>query len=457
MEEKIKTNVKGYEKITYGAYFIGQNVIYWLVTSYLMFYYTQNLKIPPLFVSAIFLVAKIWDAINDPLFGGIMDKANFKSGKLKPWILLSTIVLPVITFFMFVIPESFNLTTKIVLAFITYLLWDLFYTVGDVPVFALASSMSENVKERANIVGIGRFGSMVGGFILSTFLVPLLDKSNGYFIIAIIMVAVCYITMLPLCFTAKERCVVKEENKEGGNLKEIWAYLKSNKFLMIFFAAFILWGCFEISMNSYQLHYCFGTFKYSSYQTLIAVVPTLLTYFLIPIIIKRVDKMKVYIVSCAIIILLSVVQYFIGYKNEIGYLAIFGVKSFVTTARSILMFTFAADCLEYGEYKSGIRKEGVTFAVQTFSAKFGAAIAGALTGVILHFMGLNEEMTVEVSATFADKVWLVSNLFPLIGPVLSIPVLLLYKLNDKNVQIMSDCNHGKITKEQAEQLLGEAK
>ena len=121
------------------------------------------------------------------------------------------------------------------------------------------------------------------------------------------------------------------------------------------------------------------------------------------------------------------------------------------------MFMFTPDCVEYGLYKRGIDASGISFSVQTFSAKFTSAIATAIGATLLTFIGFVEGEGATQLPDFANRLWLGQNIIPIIGCLLGLILLLNYKLRDRFVQVMTKCNAGEISREEAEKQLENAK
>lgn len=179
---------------------------------------------------------------------------------------------------------------------------------------------------------------------------------------------------------------------------------------------------------------------------------------------KRFDKIVVYRFCMIATILMNAITLFVGYQNRTLAIACLVVIAVLAILPSILMGAIPQDCVEYGTYKTETRKEGITFALQTFANKLTAAVATIITGGVLTFVGY--DVAAEKAATEAHKVveiavsqatvsgmWKASFIVPIIGQLLAIGFLFAYNLRDKDVQIMSDCNAGKITKAEAEALL----
>ena len=299
MAKKVKnTNkvVTGIESASYGLYFMGQNLFYILIYMYLNTYYT-DIGISAAAVAAIALVVKVWDAVNDPIFGALMDRFHFKKGTFVPWLRISLVGIPAATILMFATPLSISPAAKIAWAVIAYMLWDTAYTLCDVPIFGLVTTITPNQDERTSLNAIGRVCAMIAALIV-TVVIPSFRKALGGWTSTVVLLSVIgAITMLPICFSAKERVEPKDEEKEKEySLKDMFGYLKTNKFLLIFYIAFIFYGAFNVtsSWGLYISRYCFGDESVSTYTGLLAIIPVIIIGMFVPSLIKKVDKFKLY-------------------------------------------------------------------------------------------------------------------------------------------------------------------
>ena len=138
--------VTGKESFSYGLYFLGQNIFYMLIYMYMNTYFT-DVGISAVAVAGLALVVKVWDAVNDPIFGGLIDKVKFKKGKFVPWLRISLVGIPLATILMFAIPTSLSMGVKIAWAGIAYVLWDTAYTICDVPIFGLVTTIAATMAQ----------------------------------------------------------------------------------------------------------------------------------------------------------------------------------------------------------------------------------------------------------------------------------------------------------------------
>ncbi|MDR2516622.1 MAG: glycoside-pentoside-hexuronide (GPH):cation symporter [Spirochaetaceae bacterium] len=440
------------ERISYGAYFVGQNIFYLFVMQFLMLFYTDYRFIAPAAVGIIFLVARVWDAVNDPMFGVIVDKSHLKSGKFKPWIAISTFFIPIATIAIFALPEGFSPTAKIGYAAATYILFGMLYTICDVPIFALATAMTNNIQERTTLIAIGRVAATIAMVVLSIMVMPLV-MARGWLTAAIILAIIAFLVMLPINIFAKERFV--DKNAPAVTLRDIVNYLFHNKYLLIFYLSNIIYNLTNTSMTTgnYVAKYFLGGEHMIPVQMLVFIVPMLIVSIFLPALSKKVDKFHLFVTGLIINIVFSVFGYFAGYRNLTVYFTLGALRGIGGGFSMVMGFMFAADCVEYGNYKTGKRAEGITFSIQTFATKMMGAVSGALGGIALTLVGYDGSLSAPLPEHTARGLWNISLLFPVIGMVLCLPVLFRYKLRDKDVQIMAKCNQNQISREEAERLL----
>jgi probable glucitol transport protein GutA len=443
------------EKVSYGFYFFGQNVFFWLITLFLLPFFTDA-GIPAITVAALALVVKVWDAVNDPIFGGIVDKIRFKKGKFLPWLRISLIFIPLSTTLLFALPSGISLAAKVTWAAVGYILWDTAYTICDVPIFGLVTTMTDQLRERTTLITIGRIFAGVGGF-LATVVVPLVREIIGGWLptTAILSVA-ALVFMAPLCFTARERVAVREEGQGEVSFRDMFRFLRANKYMLIYFGAFILARFFDVggTLNMYFARYNLGDESLMSVISIIGAAPSLLIAFFVPALCRRFDKFRLFVWSTLAAIILAVVSYFVGYHSLPAVIVMATLRGIPGGVLGVIMFMFTPDCVEYGAYKTGVKASGVAFSLQTFSAKLCGAVSASAAALSLSFIGFIEGEGAVQIAGFTDKFWMIYLLLPALGNLLCLPVLLQYKLRDKDVAVMADYNAGRISRDEAGARLG---
>ena len=455
------------ERLTYYSYFAGQNMIYTLfnvcLTTYLLF-----LGVDPMKSAGVMLAVKIWDALNDTLFGVIFDAVKFKSGKkYLPWIRISTILIPITTILTFIIPSGSSQAVKLCWFAVAYMLWDTAYTLCDVPIFGILTAMSQSIDERNTVQSYKSIATYIGVGITSTLTTVLVSEKVGmnYSVITVIICVMAFALMLPASFKLKER--FHAESEEQFSLGKMFAYLFKNKYLLIYYLGLFFYSALNVgnAFNLYVSYYLFNSALFSLLVGAIGSIPQLVIALFLPKIMRRFDKMKVYRVCMLLYVVLSLITWLAGYGNVILYIILFTLRSIPLSVVGLEMFMFTPDCAEYGRFRSGTEAKGITFAVQTFMAKLTGSVASALGLFLLGLKSVGWQ-TVEVGSFqelealgvtqtphALNMLWLIFMLIPAIGGLLAYIVWLFYDLNDKDVQIMIDCNTGKISGEEAEARL----
>ncbi|MDF2485117.1 MAG: galactose permease [Herbinix sp.] len=435
MEKKALQTSK-MERMSYTGFFLGQNIIYVLPFQFLTYFYLEFVGLTLADTAVLLLLAKVWDAVNDPIMGAIVDKCNLKKGKFLPWLKVATYILPLSLFLMFINIEGPYLL-KLIYAYITYLIFDMVYTISDSPLFSLSTVMTSNTYERDTLMAYGRLAAAVAAITSAVFISI---KANVGWTWAIgIYCLISYIVMFPLQFTAKER--VTYHNSEDITLLKIFRYLFRNKYLLIYFIGFL---GIEIT-NTLQIIAVFfansnlGDESMLTVIMAVVIVPVILTAPLLPMLIKRFGKKKLTVYCSIIAIVLSIVQYFAGYENMIIFLVIAAVRITFMQIPLMLYGMFTADCIEYGAYLTGERTASMAFSLQTFMTKLGGALANTLCVVLLAFFGYVEKAQQQVTSAL-EGIWIIFSIVPCFGYVVMLIIMSIYKLDEKEVARMMEEN-----------------
>ena len=455
------------ERLAYWTYFVGQNVYYNITAAFISTYLAmQGIDLAK--VAIVLLIVKVWDAVNDPIFGFIFDKVKFRSGqKSLPWLRIAVLLIPVVTIILFSIPSALSETGKLIWFGVAYLLWDTVYTLTDVPAYAMLNTMTDNLQERNTLLSVNRVFSGVGVLIYGVALPLLISESVGMSasMAVSIMAIFSAITMVPLCLKCKERNYKHDAQDENFTPRQMFTYLKSNKYLLTYYGGYMATDALKTSaaVLLFVSFYLFGDSTFAIVLNILGMVPGVFAAMAMPTLLKKFDKFQTLFWLNIVNIILGLVIYFAGYENKTLFMVLTCIRTIPMSVVGILAFMFTPDCAEYGEYKSGISAKGITFAIQTFSVKITGAISSSLA---LFLLGLFSWVSVEAesfeqlaamgiqqSDAALNGLWIVYALVPVIGMIISTFFYLGYKLNDRDVQIMAKCNSGLITREEAETQL----
>ena len=342
------------ERTSYGLYFTGQNIFYMLVTTYLVTY-LMFLGIDLSKTATIMLIVKVWDALNDALFGAVFDKVHFKSGrKCLPWLRISAAFIPVTTILLFIIPQGAPEAVKLAWFAIAYLLWDTAYTFCDVPIFTMVTTMTDRLDERNSLMARGRIfsgGGMAVAGILCTVLIS--EKVGlGFGAVSVLLSVLGCLLMLPICVNGKERNYHVEHEEETFTLREMLRYLIHNKYLLLYYGGSVISGSLATAgtLGMFASYYFFGSAVFNLFLTALSALPAVLLAFFTPAILRRVDKFKFFIACNVFSAVFGIVIYFIGYQNVPLFVLLSVIRAIPAGAIGVVGFMFTPDCAEYGQY-----------------------------------------------------------------------------------------------------------
>lgn len=146
-----------FSKFSFGIGALGKDLCYAIISYFLMIYFTDTVGLTPLFVGNLFLVARIWDAFNDPMMGFVVDNTKTKWGKFRPWILIGAVVNSIILIFLFHKPAGMTGTAMYAYFSVIYILWGMSYTIIDIPYWSMLPSLSSTKEERFHVCNSENF------------------------------------------------------------------------------------------------------------------------------------------------------------------------------------------------------------------------------------------------------------------------------------------------------------
>jgi len=439
------------ERFTYVLYYFGQLIFYMIVTGFLQLFLT-NIAIPAAIIGTLMIITKVWDAVNDPIFGVIVDRFSLKKGKYIPWLRISVFAIPVTTILIFCIPSEISLQLKVIFAAGAYVLWDTAYTLADVPIYALPTAMTSNIDTRDKMYINSKFTAFIGG-LLATIAVPIFFPIIGWPATIIILSILGFLTTFPIAFKAKERFFTDVKNP---SFMELLRYIVRNKYLLIYNGALILVALSNTAspvQSFFAIHNLGGT-EYISTIALIATVPMIIAVFIAKPLLNKIDKLYLAVVSILAAPLVGVVMYFVGYENLTVLYALIAVRAIFGAMSVVLVAMFSADCAEYGNFVTGDRAQGVTFSIQTFTAKITAAISSAICMYLLAIFGFVAGENAPQSEYTISAIWSMYTWVPIITAVLAALLLTFgYKLRQKDVAVMIRVNKGELSRDEAAKTL----
>lgn len=420
MQQKKYLTMKERICFTLGAF--GRSGIYTLMSMFTLVFFQNGAGLTLEQGTLIILIGRIFDALNDPMMGMIVDRTKSKWGKMRPYLLFSPIPIAICTVLLFTAPFEHGSSAAFVWALVTYILWGVAFTIQDVPFWGLSSVITPLESERTSFISTARLGSTFGG-ILPALLVPVLYQSNlgynkGFFTSALIFALLGCGLSIMIFFVSKER-VPKMDHTPS--FKETFKVLAKDKLLIIVIFASVL-GSTMVTANQcadyignyliIQNHtdfaqifdaagnllpnvdakaaYDFWIPRGTIVTTLtvaigVGMVPAMAVF---PILRKKFSLKQIYIGSAVFGLVVHALCYVI-FAQDITNINVYILWVFLFLMGiplgiyNVITYALIADSVDYLEWKTGKRHEGVCFSFQTFLSKVNAAVATFVFGQIL--------------------------------------------------------------------------
>ncbi len=401
MEAGAKRNI-----YTFGLGTIGRDMVYAMVSMYLIYYLTDILNVSSgtlWALNVILLVGRIFDALNDPIMGVIVDNTNTRYGKFKPWIVFGAISSGIITILLF---TDFGLrgTSFLVVFGLLFILWDLAYTTNDISYWSMLPALTTNQHEREKIGSFAKICADIGLFAVVVGLVPitgLLGSKLGsmvqaYHVFTVGLVVLMWVGQAITVFGVKEnREAFKRE--EATTLRGMVRAIAENDQLLwaaVSMSLFLIGYVTTTSFGIYFFKYAYGDEGMYSVFALILGLCQLGALSVFPLFSKRFSRQSLY-TAATVLVVLGYLLFFFAPMNMLvigpaGILIFLG-EAFI----QILMLMFFTDTVEYGQWKLGKRNESVTFSLQPVIFKLAAAVANGIVGVTVILAGITEAMRPE--------------------------------------------------------------
>ncbi|MCM1115193.1 MAG: MFS transporter [Clostridium sp.] len=448
----------------------GQNMVYSLVgASFFTYFMTDIALFPAITVSVLLIVMKVWDGINDPIVGSFIDRHSFKNGeKMRPFLKYTPLPVGVFTVLLFLVFSTKEdlLWLRVAYFIIMYICWDLSYTVQDVCVWGITATVSPNSAERDRFVQWARtIGSCVYSA-LSTVLPMVLEMIANAKGVSMSFVTLVFAIIFGLggamisyrCSYAKERIHVNQQDQQSS-MKESFLLLFKNKMLLLVTLSNLFGALgFGASLVTYFFKYEISA-DFLGGNSIIGALGLTTIYFILtglPGFIGMIfaDKLKrlmgnyvnVLIFIQVVNIIARVIAFSVGFEGKKLWtsMIIIGIGSIPSGAASIAQTSIFCDSIDYMEWKTGKRTEGITFSMQTSFTKISSGITSGLATLALAVLGYKaiDDAAVYVgtqTAAFDKWIWPLVVLTPAVASVFYIiPLLFVRYTKEKRAIVEGD-------------------
>lgn len=401
MEKKEK--LSWLTKISFGIGAFGKDAVYAIVGTYLMMYLTDYRSVAPAFVGVLFMIARIWDAFNDPFMGLVVDNTKTRWGKFRPWILIGT-VLNAIVLVMLFLDNGIEGKGYLVWCSVFYILWGMTYTIMDIPFWSLVPALTDDENERSQVSAIPRIFASLAWLVINSFGLVLVTKFGGgndvrgFSILATVISIVFIIASLITVAFCRERIVTPRAEKTTVK-GMVDVLLKNDQVKIILGIALFFNVAYQLS-NSFALYY----FKYvaeKSYATpgngvlypvyaAVAGFAQMGSMAILPAFSAKIGKKISFFLASFLPVFGFAALWILGYFMPKNAVAV-GICSAIVNAGVGFMLVFItvilSEVVDYGEYALGTRNESILFSMQTFVVKFAGAFSGFVSGIGLTIIG----------------------------------------------------------------------
>lgn len=435
--------------IAYTIGFGGTQVVWYMINNYLMLFYTDVVTLSAGVISTILLIARIWDAINDPMMGAIVDRTHTRWGKFKPYIVIGAPFLALFNILTFTV-WPLQGTAKAVACLVCYIGVGMAYTVLQVTINGLVNRLSNNSQIKMDIISIAQVGSAVIQTILGAVAMPLIlffshsDVANGTgFNRATIVFSLVAIPMFWYCAwrcreVKEERVIVESDEKKEVTQKEplsksLKALFKNRMILicvaMVFFGAVA--AIARMSLLSYYLIYVAGAYNFIAPTFTTISLMQIVGNMLLPIATRKFGKIRWFIITMGLNAV-SMIILFLAPAGSVPILLLCSGLYGITNSATSISYSMLCDSIEYGDYMFGVRDDALAFSFQSFGVKVAQAVTGSLGVLALAAVGYvaNAQQTPQA----LTGINVIVNLAPAILTLLSLSLMAFYKLDEKTME-----------------------
>ena len=428
------------EKFGYSAGYFSISLFSDTISIYLMAFFTNMLGLSPLVAGNIFLVARVWDAVNDPVMGTMADRTRTKWGSYRPYILFGCVPQSLFFILCFAFPGFLQTpTAKLVWAYVIYICYGMANTMINVPTGALNNVMTTDGGERASLATFKNVGASAAGLISGEIAMPLIlhfgkgeVNGQGYLGFAVVCAVVSVISYMILFATSRERL---EPLAKKTSLKDGFRSFKGSKPGAALMISFIVCGIAIPFRGMWTAYYCLYYLNLpkliSSLALWVNLVPLLVSPFLLGVM-KRFGK-KNALIWCFLAQALSGVL-FLAARANIPLLMVASGVSGLGKAAMTVIFAAVPDVCDYNEYKNDIRTPGFAYTAVMFCFKLGTGLVSYFCGMLLAMVGFVEGEFVQPAGAVQGIYWM-NGIIPILFSVIAIlAVGLLYNLNNSRTE-----------------------
>lgn len=419
-----------HRKITYGFTDMSGNLLYCIISSYMLYFFTNVFGLSIGTAGALLLIGRFFDAISAPVMGILVDHTHSKYGKSRPWFLWMALPFSLFVWLLFTTP-SFGGAAKIIYAGVLYILANMSYTAVSTPITSVLPNLTANPDDRMTANSIRLVLGNVGNFFAVTFIIPfasLLGKGNdqrGWSLAVGIYAAVAFLLLMVAFFDMREKNSEKEEvitiKQSFQAAKNNWPWVLLVSANLLYWTGFIVRNAtlpyyFQYNLNNKNLISFFNGFSIIQVLGMAAV----------PFVVKYLHKWGATVFFLVVAIVGQIWIWQAG-TNVLWSLIGWCISCIGTGSACTMFFGIIGDTVDYGEWKNGIRANGFLTAIgASFCIQLGSGFGSFIAAMILERFGFDSAKTVQ-SATSLTGIQVTFVLVPIVIFIFSLILMVLYR------------------------------
>lgn len=424
----------GKEKVSYGLGAVGKDMVYMLSASYVLYYYQDLLGVNPFAMGVILLVARVFDAFNDPIMGIIVAKTRTRWGKFRPWLFIGTLLNAVVLYLLFSAPPALDGAGLVAYAAVVYILWGVTYTMMDIPYWSMIPAFTESGKEREGLSAMARTCAGVGSglIVMATVACVALfggDNEAAGFSRFALLVAVLFVLFITItCINIREKSTVNVEAPTVGEMFR--SLLKNDQAVTVVIAIVLINTAMYITSNLviYFFKYDFGgndwRTAYTTFNIFGGVIQVLAMMVMFPVFRKFFSALKTFYIGLGMAFAGYASLLILSFTNMANVFLLFIPAFFIFGANgilSVLTTVFLANSVDYGEWKNNRRDESVIFSMQTFVVKLASGVAALIASVCLGIFHMDDSDGAALAAqSSVIGLRMTMTVLPIIGLVIAL-------------------------------------
>lgn len=445
-------------RLFYGVGEFGQQFSVMSLSMFLLFFYTDVLKIDPKAAGVLLLIAKFWDAVNDPLMGAIIERSNGKHGKCRTFLLRWSVPAGVFFWLMFNAPDL-SPTMKLVYAYVTYFGQDLCYTATGLAYTTLMARITSDPIQRVALNQSRAFISMFTAIFVSSMTMGLVESvGNGDYVVGFRVVMAVYAVLLALGYIGvflltrgydKQDVPTEEEKAEAASKAEkphmplgtmIKLLLQNNLWRWFVVTTLLYYGTSSITQGLliYYVRDYIGNSDLVGLASLASMISGFFAIVLLKFFAQKMGKVRASIMGLGIAFTCMLVRVVSQDQIIPLYLACLLVAGFGLSLFASLVIPNIMDSIDYGEWKTGVRSDALVMSANSFGTKIGQGLGTASIAFMLDAMGYDETLAVQTESCVNGIHWLATLLPLIMYGVLIVLMLVIYRYEKKMPAIRAE-------------------